>query len=79
MLLTAQIKEYVHSLDALKEYLHSNPDAFKYVDNDERTLLHHAVLVRKHDNVKWLLEQPECPILAVDDVSLSFSEFSCIL
>ena len=57
-------------LEAIQTALINEPSLIGAVDEDERGLLHHAVLARKHAVLNWLLDQEDCPITAVDEVQI---------
>lgn len=56
------------SLEEIQNILAENPEYIGSVDEDERGVLHGAVLTRNHAVLRWLLEQPACPFLAADEV-----------
>lgn len=57
-------------LEAIQTVLINEPSLIEAVDEDERGLLHHAVLARNHAILNWLLDQEDCPITAIDEVPL---------
>jgi len=44
-------------LESLQSILSDNPEVLNAVDEDDRSLLHHAVLTHKHALLQWLLDQ----------------------
>jgi hypothetical protein len=58
----------IGDLEAIKSALSGNKSLINSVDEDERGLLHHAVLSRNHLVLKWLLDQEDCVISVADEV-----------
>lgn len=68
MLLAASVKQAIGqgNLDALREAVSATPAVLEAVDEDQRGVLHHAVLARHPALLQWLLAA-EAPLLAADD------------
>jgi hypothetical protein len=69
--LVAAIKQ--GDLESLQSQLQADPLLFKFIDEDERSIVHHVILSRQHAILKWLLDQEEFSIDAVDEVLLILS------
>lgn len=55
-------------LSGLKQNLSEDAELWTKKDEDDRGIAHHSVLSKRKDLIAWIIDQPDCPILSVDDV-----------
>ena len=68
--LSEDILEIIRNGDvpSLQHRLSEYAELWAARDEDDRGIAHHSVLSKNRSLVAWIIDQPDCPLLSVDDV-----------